>query len=72
MTNIKLPTNGSRGPTDAADEDAAADAEAALDNDEDVLPASDYTVAVSPRQLAAGFAILAALLVLVVRRRKKD
>ncbi len=71
MTTIKLPTNGSRGPTDETD-DAAADAQAALDNDEDVLPDSDYTVAVSPRQLAAGFAILAALLVLVVRRRKKD
>ncbi len=70
MTTIKLPTNGSRGPTET--DDAAADAQAALDNDEDVLPGSDYTVAVSPRQLAAGFAILAALLVLVVRRRKKD
>ena len=29
----------------------------------------DYTVAVSPRQLAGGFAILAAILVLLVRRR---
>ncbi len=42
--------------------------QAALDNDEE--PAPDYTVAVSPRQLAGGFAIIAALLVLLVRRRR--
>jgi hypothetical protein len=30
----------------------------------------DYTVAVSPRQLAGGFAIIAALLVLLLRRRR--
>jgi hypothetical protein len=52
--------------------DAEADAQAARDNDED--PAQDYTVAVSPRQLAGGFAIVAALILLAVRarRRKKD
>jgi hypothetical protein len=52
--------------------DAEADAQAARDNDED--PAQDYTVAVSPRQLAGGFAIIAALILLFVRsrRRKKD
>jgi len=33
--------------------------------------AADYSTAFSPRQLAAGFAIIAALLVLIVRRRKK-
>jgi hypothetical protein len=32
--------------------------------------ASDYGLAFSPRQLAGGFAIIAALLVLLVRRRK--
>lgn len=38
---------------------------------EPVEPATpDYTVAVSPRQLAGGFAIIAALLVLLVRRRR--
>ena len=52
--------------------DAEADAQAARDNDED--PAQDYTVAVSPRQLAGGFAIIAALVLLAfrARRRKKD
>jgi hypothetical protein len=54
------------------DADAEADAQAARDNDED--PAQDYTVAVSPRQLAGGFAIIAALVLLAfrARRRKKD
>jgi hypothetical protein len=33
-------------------------------------PPADYTVAFSPRQVAGGFAILAALLLLVVRRRR--
>ena len=48
--------------------DADADAQAARDNDEDPTP--DYTVAVSPRQLAGGFAIIAAILVLLVRRQR--
>ena len=30
----------------------------------------DYSVAFSPRQVAGGFAILAALIVLVLRRRR--
>lgn len=30
----------------------------------------DYTVAVSPRQLAAGFAIVAAVLILLARRAR--
>ena len=34
-------------------------------------PAADYTVAVSPRQLAGGFAVLAAILVLVLRSRRR-
>ena len=48
--------------------DAEADAQAAVDNDEEPTP--DYPVAVSPRQLAGGFAIIAAILVLLVRRRR--
>ena len=33
--------------------------------------ARDYSVEVSPRQLAGGFAIIAALLVLLVRSRRR-
>ena len=53
-----------------AAEDARADAQAAIDNDEE--PTVDYTVAISPRQLAGGFAIIAALLVLLIRRRRRN
>ena len=55
--------------------DAEADAQAALDNqepEEDRPPTdADYGVAFSPRQVAGGFAIIAALLVLLFRRRRK-
>ena len=37
----------------------------------DEPPPSDYSVAVSPRQLAGGFAIIAAILVLLVRSRRR-
>jgi hypothetical protein len=37
----------------------------------DESPASDYSVAVSPRQLAGGFAIIAAILVLLLRSRRR-
>ena len=53
------------------------DAQAKADPDErpvgagDEAPATDYTVAISPRQLAGGFAILAAILVLIVRSRRR-
>ena len=61
--------------------DAEADAQAARDNDEEPTPEedrpptdadydADYGVAFSPRQVAGGFAILAALFVLVARRRR--
>ena len=57
--------------------DAEADAQAARDNDEDPAPEedrpptdADYGVAFSPRQVAGGFAILTALLLLVVRHRR--
>ena len=69
-----MSTNG-RTPGEAAETaaetatDAAEDARAALDNDE--APTPDYTVAVSPRQLAGGFVVLAALLVWLFRRRRK-
>jgi len=54
--------------------DAETDAQAALDNDEDPEEDrpptdSDYGVAFSPRQVAGGFAIIAAILVLLARRR---
>jgi hypothetical protein len=54
--------------------DAEADRQAALDNDEepeeDRPPTdADYGVAFSPRQVAGGFAIIAAILVLLARRR---
>ena len=70
-------TNG-RTPTEQAERaaDAEADAQAALDNfedpEEDRPPTdADYGVAFSPRQVAGGFAIIAALLVLLFRRRRK-
>ena len=34
-------------------------------------PSADYSGAVSPRQLAGGFAIVAAILVLLVRNRRR-
>jgi len=37
----------------------------------DEPPPSDYSVAVSPRQLAGGFAIIAAILVLSLRSRRR-
>jgi hypothetical protein len=54
--------------------DAEVDRQAALDNDEepeeDRPPTdADYGVAFSPRQVAGGFAIIAAILVLLARRR---
>ena len=54
--------------------DAETDAQAARDNfedpEEDRPPTdADYGVAFSPRQVAGGFAIIAALLVLIARRR---
>ena len=71
MTKLDAPTNGSRGsgdepapavelPRDATDDHGAAPPSAA-----------DYSTAFSPRQLAAGFAIIAGLIVLLARRRKK-
>jgi hypothetical protein len=68
-------TNG-RTPAELAERaaDAEADRQAALDNDEeaeeDRPPTdADYGVAFSPRQVAGGFAIIAAILVLLARRR---
>jgi hypothetical protein len=70
-------TNG-RTPTELASRaaDAEAEAHAALDNDEDPEEDrpptdADYGVAFSPRQVAGGFAIIAAILVLLARRRRK-
>ena len=57
--------------------DAEIDAQAARDNGEDWAPEedrpptdADYGVAFSPRQVAGGFAIIAALLVIVARHRR--
>jgi hypothetical protein len=68
MTNGRTPTELAERAAERA-ADAAADAQAAIDNDEG--PTADYTVAVSPRQLAGGFAIIAALLVILYRRSRK-
>ena len=69
-------TNG-RTPEELAERaaDAEADAQAAIDNDEDPEEDrpptdADYGVAFSPRQMAGGFAIITALLVLLFRRRR--
>ena len=68
-------TNG-RTPAELAERaaDAEADRQAALDNDEEPEEDrphtdADYGVAFSPRQVAGGFAIIAAILVLLARRR---
>lgn len=72
-------TNG-RTPTELAERaaDTETDAQAALDNGEDPEEdrpptdadyGADYGVAFSPRQVAGGFAIIAAILVLLRRRR---
>jgi len=37
----------------------------------DESPSSDYSASVSPRQLAGGFAIIAAILVLLLRSRRR-
>ena len=73
-------TNG-RTPAELAElaereADAEADRQAALDNDEepeeDRPPTdADYGVASSPRQVAGGFAIIAAILVLLARRHRR-
>jgi hypothetical protein len=74
-------TNGRTQADDGRAADAEADAQAARDNDEDpgeIAPEedrpptdADYGVAFSPRQVAGGFAILAALLVIIARRHRR-
>ena len=55
-----------------AAEDAAVDLQALLDNDEGDIPtASEYSVAFSPRNVAVGLAIVAGLVGLLVRRRRR-
>ena len=57
---------------DEAAVDAAVDRQALLDNDEDDIPtANEYTVAFSPAQVAVGLAIVAGLVGLIVRRRRR-
>ena len=52
--------------------DAAVDRQALLDNDEDDIPtANEYSVAFSPGQVAVGLAIVAGLVGLIVRRRRR-
>ena len=71
-------TNG-RTPTELAERaaDAEADRQAALDNDEDPEEDrpptdADYGAAFSPRQVAGGFAIIAAILVLIATRHRRS
>ena len=55
-----------------AAEDAAVDRQALLDNDEgDVPTANEYSIAFSPRNVAVGLAIVAGLVGLLVRRRRR-
>ena len=68
-------TNGRTRAKNKRAADVEADAQAARDNDEDPEEDrpptdADYGVAFSPRQVAGGFAIMAALLVLLFRRRR--
>ena len=52
--------------------DATIDRQALLDNDEDDTPtANEYSVAFSPGQVAVGLAIVAGLVGLIVRRRRR-
>ena len=56
----------------AAAADAAVDLQALLDNDEDPIPtANEYSVAFSPRNVAVGLAIVAGLVGLLIRRRRR-
>lgn len=53
--------------------DGAVDRQALLDNGEDdVLTANEYSVAFSPGQVAVGLAIVAGLVGLIVRRRRRS
>ena len=78
MRNSDRPTERDESDQREPDEldDAIADAQAAADNyedpEEDRPPTdADYGVAFSPRQVAGGFAIIAAILVLLARRRRR-
>lgn len=59
----------SRGPDEPGSPAAAADR--APGRGQPPAEAPDYALAFTPRQLAGGFAILAALLVLIVGRRRR-
>jgi hypothetical protein len=60
---IPVSTNGRRGPADEAD-----DAKDARDADE-VAP--DPRISLSPGQAAVGFGIVASLILLILRRRRR-
>ena len=67
---IRVPTNGHRAPLsdDAAPDAVAADTESVPDG---ALTPADLRIAFSPGQLAAGFGILAGLILLVVGSRRR-
>jgi hypothetical protein len=68
---IRVPTNGHRAPLAV---DGQEDPEAAPEARDPSVQPADPRIAFSPGQLAAGFGIIAGLILLVVgsRRRKRD
>jgi hypothetical protein len=66
-----MPTDDGDRPMTEPETQTRAEPDARPAGSTDEPPAADYTVAVSPRQLAGGFAILAAILVLIVRSRRR-
>lgn len=68
---VPVPTNGHRPPLASDEVTPSEEPAAAAAPSAPAAPATDeFRVAVSPGQLAAGFGIIAALILLVVGRRR--